>query len=110
MWYITKYALTQGIWEVHEDNAHFHQNFPQGDLNIDYLYVGQRGRCTNQFNKTEFFPTLEAAQARAANMIENKIRSLEKQLSKFRKMATGPCVVVPALQDQRFPEDKGGGF
>jgi len=77
MWYVTKYGLTEGIWEVPEDEA---------TLSDDkkYLYVGEMGHMPIQVLTRDFHTTLEAAQKRIQQQVEAKLRSIEKATAKLK--------------------------
>jgi len=78
-YYVTKYALTQGIVEVPED---------RGQNHIGYLYYDHGGWSIQVTNK-DWFTDLPAATARAEAMREAKIKSLQKQLQKMKLIAIG---------------------
>jgi glutamyl-tRNA reductase len=67
--YISKYALTEGIFEK------------EGDISDDFpeLFLW--------YKKGEWHHTLEEAQAKAEQMRIKKIASLQKQLAKLEKLS-----------------------
>ena len=93
MYYCTKYALTQGIWEVPDEQVKI------GETNGDYIYVkpaNEHGFSSMgiQFRKGEYFRSEAEAQAKFHNMVEAKIRTLEKQMAKLTKMASAPVKII----------------
>jgi hypothetical protein len=96
MWYCTKYALTQGIWEIPDDQAEIHGDYLYVNTNRESTeFCGVASRYVVQHGKGEYFKTLEEAQFQVANMVERKLRSLEKQRAKFEKIADGKVGVIP---------------
>lgn len=90
MWYITKYALTQGIWEVPDEATELNEG-PRS-----YLYVEPKeGHGRIQFCPGEFFRTLEEARFKVENMVEARKRSIEKELKKLEALAATPKVISP---------------
>jgi hypothetical protein len=70
--YITKYALTKGIFEldaVQTDNPRM---------------IASRGQWTNYYHKPDWHSSKSDAINRAEDMREAKIKSLEKQLKKIK--------------------------
>lgn len=76
-YYVTKYALTQGIFEVPPGEGEFGGN-------PDYLYMGTIGHMPTQVSKEDFHRTLAAAEQRVEQLKEAKLRSLEKSLNKIK--------------------------
>ncbi len=83
--YITKYALTKGIltWEG-EISTFGPQDHPMINP-ISGVY----------FHNYEFTTSPEEAQTKAKNMVEKKLRSLEKQRKTLEKMLREPIKVEP---------------
>lgn len=76
--YITKYALTQGIWEMCE--------IKMEHVKDDKVMVVSSSGSTNGrmvFHGKDWHFTLEAAQARVKDMITAKLDSLRKEKSKL---------------------------
>lgn len=73
-YYITKYALTAGIYtrEGEAEGKHLSLNAGRSDAEF--------------YHNSEFHETKEEAIARAEEMRDRKIASLEKQLDKLRSM------------------------
>jgi hypothetical protein len=70
--YITKYALTKGIFEldaVQTDNPGM---------------ISSLGQWTNYYHKPDWHTSKSSAINRAEDMREAKIKSLEKQLKKIK--------------------------
>lgn len=78
--WITKYALTQGI---QEDDA---RDFDDDIIRIDQTIENGCYQFPQYFHKGEWFKTKEEAIQKAEEMRLKKIKSLEKQLNKFRQM------------------------
>lgn len=76
--YVTKYALTDGIWEVGPGDSHFFEG------NLDYLYVGHPSQLPTQVKKIDYHRTLEDAEQRVEQLKEAKLRSLEKATTKIK--------------------------
>lgn len=76
-YWVTKYALTQGIFEVPPGEGEFGEN-------PDYLYMGTIGHMPTQVVKADFFLTLAEAEQRVEQLKESKLRSLEKALNKIK--------------------------
>lgn len=75
-YYVTKYALTEGILVVPENLGH---------VSNGYLYVEQeRTTLCLQVGKRDWFTSLEEAQVRVRQLVQAKIASLEIQLAKLR--------------------------
>lgn len=70
-YWITKYALTQGIFELEAED--------RGDEMI-------KGKGYDYFHAGEFFSDKENAIKKAELMREKKIKSVEKQLQKLKEM------------------------
>lgn len=78
--YITKYALTQGIYEVEAE-----------DCGNNMIKVPVKSRGFNSFDYyhgegREWHRTREAAIERAREMRDKKMDSLEKQMKKLTRM------------------------
>lgn len=72
---ITKYALTQGIYEV------------DGELLHEYDGIKVKGDCLDSyFYGKDWWKTKEEAIERAEEMRKLKINSLKKQLKKLEEM------------------------
>ena len=70
--YITKYALTKGIFEVEVE----------GRFDISTSMVKERGKGFSPiYHNTDWHRTKESAVEKAASMKEAKIKSLKKQLA-----------------------------
>lgn len=72
--YITQYALTRGIFATVVETTH-----------IDTM-VSTTSRFKQYFHKPDWHLTYEEAVARAEEMRQKKIASLEKQLAKLKAM------------------------
>lgn len=77
--WITKYALTQGIYEAEvEQSLRSPSMVSQKQANSYSLcYHGE----DQEWHRTE-----AGAKARANKMVQDKIKSLDKQMAKYRKM------------------------
>lgn len=77
--YVTKYALTAGIW-VYPQGGRL-SVFDTGTPKEHAYFIGERG----QFMSAKDWTTdLAVAQARVKKMAARKVKSLEKQLVKYR--------------------------
>jgi len=77
--YITKHALTKGIWKANADdlNGKYDGMIAVGDLmNRQYFH----------YEGTEWHRTFESAKAKAEAMRDKKIASLKKQIAKLKAM------------------------
>ena len=82
--WITKYALTQGIYETRAYSG-----------SISYgVNVSESGY--DVYEPKHFTVTLAAARARAEEIRQAKIASLEKQLAKLRSMTIQEHPLAPA--------------
>ena len=92
MYYCTKYALTQGIWEVPDEHVRVSETYS------DFIYVKpfneQYSSLEIQFRRGEYFRSEAEAQAKFQNMVEAKIRALEKQMIKLTKMTCRPGKII----------------
>lgn len=79
--WITKYALTYGIFERETHSDH---------RVTSYVHVTERVEagfaCENHFGPNEWSASEEDAKARAREMQQAKIKKLEKQMDKIRKL------------------------
>lgn len=76
--YVTKYALTQGILEMQAELCE--------SISKDMVSV-KGGPCGNQcFHKGQWFSDIEDAKKKANQMVDAKIKSLEKSLAKIKKI------------------------
>lgn len=73
-YYVTKYALTEGILKVEEADA---------EVADGYLYVGESRSLRMQVAKKDWFTGLEEAEQRVARLVEKKLRSIEKATKKL---------------------------
>lgn len=94
MYYITKYALTQGIIEAKDEDTEM-----SGDGK--YLYLGRIQFMGTQCVPGEFFRTLEEAKFKVDQMIEAKRRSVEKQLKKLESLSTN-IKIIPYVREDHF--------
>lgn len=78
--WVTKYALTQGIFKV---EGNIDPRVSETMLTVP----GNSKAFTQHFHGNEWHRTLELAIARAEEMRRAKIKSLEKQLTKVKKIA-----------------------
>lgn len=74
--FITKYALTQGIFEREVETC--------PDINDNM--VADRGKHTVCYHKPDWYRTLEEAQARVEVMLKKRRAALEKQLKAFAEV------------------------
>lgn len=72
--YITKYALTEGIFEA------------EGEESNGYFYYGKGGYDRNQACPEDWHRTREEAVARAEDMRKRKIASLKKSIAKMEAL------------------------
>ncbi len=79
--YITKYALTQGLWVVDEDLVEF-----CGSMIVVTPPKGLKMYCHGQGK--DWHMTRESADARIQKMIERRRKSLRKSLSELGKLET----------------------
>lgn len=77
MYYVTKYALTRGILAVKDDEA---------EESNGYLYVGQRGHMRTQIGKRDWFRDRAEAMARVQDMVDARLRSLDRSLAALKKL------------------------
>lgn len=77
MYYVTKYALSDGIWLVKAEDGHESEG---------YLYVGELGHSPIQVKKSDWFTTPEAAHKRVQQLVEAKLRSLERSTNKLKHL------------------------
>lgn len=78
--WVTKYALTQGIFKV---EGTIDPRVSETMLTVP----GSANTFPQYFHGNEWHRTLELAIARAEEMRRAKIKSLEKQLTKVKKIA-----------------------
>ena len=75
--YITKYALTTGIYSAQGEVCY--------DINSEVF--SERKNCGSlYYHGNEWHRTKEDAIMRAEEMLDRKIKSLEKQIAKLKKM------------------------
>ena len=80
MYYVTKYALTEGIWIVKPE----HTQESDG-----YLYVSaSRSSLGIQVKKTDWFKTPEEAFLRVRQLQEKKLRNLERSIHNLKQRDT----------------------
>lgn len=77
--YITKYALTEGITEKEVELC-------QTNFDMVQTKDGMRFNCYYHGEGKEWHRTWESAVARAEEMRQKKIKSVEKQLEKLKNM------------------------
>jgi len=75
--YVTKYALTQGIYEVEAEDE-------TGGIFV--AFSGSNRSYTTYYHKGEYELTHAAAVTKANEMREKKIASLKKQIKKLEEM------------------------
>lgn len=89
-YYVTRYALTQGIWEIPPERVE-----PSDDGN--YFYIRTSGSSLwslpIQIKKQDVFTDIEGANARVREMVETKMKSLNKALAKMKSFS--PAVIRP---------------
>jgi hypothetical protein len=73
--YVTKYALTQGIWAVEAEKAPSKRN-----------YVRTVGQFPTYYYKGQWCPSRKSALDHAEQMRIKKIASLRKQIKKLENM------------------------
>jgi hypothetical protein len=76
--WISKYALTQGIYDVEVSDPDAHQIVEQRHPNMYSTFYHGEGR---EWHRTE-----AGARTRANEMVQKKIKSLERSLAKFKKL------------------------
>ena len=81
-YYVTKYALTMGILRVHDGTI----------VDNKYLSAGEGYRHLF-INRTDWFDTLEAAQARVREMRAKRIASARKTIKKLEAELDAPAKV-----------------
>ena len=80
-WYITKYALSDGIREIPRE---------QCQLDDKWLWWDKPGGIHRQlFTKSEFFETKAEAQAKAIAMAQGRITTSQKAIAKMEKLIAG---------------------
>ena len=86
-YYITKYALTQGILEVTDSQFEEHFRIFES-VGARYLAGNNPGPfwCTHLMMNRDCWSSKMAAQARARQMVEDKHKSLLKQLKKLGEL------------------------
>jgi len=75
--YITKYALTTGIYKMQVTY------YPYENMIVQR---GSAGVCDHYFHQNEWYRTWEEAWARAEEMRKKKIDSLRKQIDRLEDM------------------------
>lgn len=79
MYYVTKYALTQGILAVKDDDAEL--------SDADYLYLTPKdGGLKVQVAKKDWFRDRAEAIARVQDLVDAKMRSLDRSLAALKKL------------------------
>lgn len=73
--WITKYALTRGIYEVEVD-----------ELSADGGYICQKNNARNVFAPGQWYVNYAFAASRAEEMRKKKITSLERQIERLRML------------------------
>jgi F0F1-type ATP synthase epsilon subunit len=74
-YFVTKYALTDGIWEVEDKYA---------SVSVEgYLFVGEQNRRHALIGKRYWHKTLEEAKAHAEDLLKARIKSLKAQAKKL---------------------------
>jgi hypothetical protein len=76
--YITKYALTQGIYEAEAERC--------TDISPTMIELRNPGYVTETFHGNDWHETKEEAVARAEEMRLARVKSLEKSIAKLRKL------------------------
>lgn len=74
--FVTKYFFTDGILEVEVRDC----------FNVSKDLVAETGSHIIYYHKGEWFYTHEEAKERASLLIQKKIKSLEKQIDKVKKI------------------------
>ena len=82
--YVTKYALTLGIWDCTLDSQ---------DEKYVWVRVSGGMNGTMMFAKNDFHYTIEAAQKRVEEMVQAKLASIEKQAKKLRQLCPAKIVL-----------------
>src|SRR3990167_3054555 len=77
-YYVTEYALTEGIWEIKPGRAYLADDGR-------YLYLGEPGFSPIQIPITDFFTRLEDARTRVEQLADAKVASLKKQLERYEE-------------------------
>lgn len=84
VYYVTKYALTKGVLEVKGSDASVYVS----DGGARYLDVRTKsGQQALWVPERDFFTDLESAAMRVHQMIENKLRSLERSMRKLQTLS-----------------------
>ena len=78
--FITKYALTQGIYEANVEKTSPPNMFKTG---------------SPLFHAGEWYESIDEAMAHAENMRERRIKSLERSFEKMRKSAVKVKLLAP---------------
>lgn len=76
--WITKYALTQGIYEIDAEICTNTSTDMIQDINNKYIYYHGEGR--------QWHSTKEAAIIKATQMRDRKVKALHTQLNKLNKL------------------------
>jgi hypothetical protein len=77
LYYVTKYALTEGIWVVKPEDAEEHNG---------YLYLKQTEYLDIRIQVTpkDWFTDIEDAKKRVAQIANRKIKSVQATLTKLQ--------------------------
>ncbi len=93
MYYVTKYALTEGISAVPETMVEVHG---------EYIYVALGSTTLGiQVPRKDWFTDLESALARVDELVQRRIWAIEKQM---KKMASYKAKIVDWSKDSRSPK------
>ena len=95
--YITKYALTDGIYECEtDDNRNFLSSYTDGSDETKSVWIPRfRGSL---FTKSEWSGSADLAIKRAEKMRDDKIVALKKQIEKLSKMKFVESDITKARQ------------
>lgn len=77
MYYVTKYALTQGIWEVPDTDAEVHDG---------YLYVGVMRHAPTQITRKDWFTNKADAVVRFNELVAARKKALKAELKKLEDL------------------------
>jgi hypothetical protein len=80
-WYVTKYALSDGILELPREQCR------SDDRNLWWDKPGEKHR--QLFTKSEFFEAQAEAQAKAIAMAQKRITNSQKAITKMEKLIAG---------------------
>lgn len=74
-YYVTKYALTQGIWVVDESCA---------NVNGRYLYINPERGSSIQVRNGYWHRSLESAQEHVGKLVARRLKALEKSVTSLK--------------------------